>query len=75
MNIYAVDVTVSTHDGLHAGVVEMPYCAGGQTWRRVLLSSDEVDSDHDAVLLAVQMTTTTTGLMCTSARLVSWPES
>lgn len=73
MTAYAVDVTVSTHDHLHAGTVEHPRCPGAPTWHRVLICADEVGGDREAVLLAAQMASATGG-MCTSARLVSWPE-
>jgi hypothetical protein len=66
VSYYAVDVTVSTHDDLKAGVVEVG-------WFRVLISADEVSSDCEARLLAAQMASATFG-MCTSATLVSWPE-
>ena len=69
---YAVDVTVSDHDNLHAGIVERRRCPGAPSWHRVLISADEVASDREAVLLAAQMASATGG-MCTSARLVSWP--
>jgi len=69
---YAVDVTVSTHDDLKAGVVARPRVPGGGAWYRVLISADEVSTDQEAVLLAAQMASC--GGMCTSARLVSWPE-
>ena len=68
---YAVDVTVSTHDALKTGVVEMPRVPGGPAWHRVLISADEASTDQEAVLLAAQMASC--GAMCTSARLVSWP--
>lgn len=71
MSHYAVDVTFATHDGLKRGVVERPW-RGGRTWHRILISADEVTSDREAVLLAAQMATGPG--MCTSAKLVSWPE-
>lgn len=63
---------MSTHDALKSGVVEQPRVPGGPTWYRVLISADEVSTDQEAVLLAAQMASC--GGMCTSARLVSWPE-
>lgn len=69
--MYAVDVTVSTHDALRAGVTERSYALGGPTWHRVLIADDEVLTDREAVLLAAQMASCAG--MCTSARLVSWP--
>ena len=68
---YVVDVTVSTHDALKAGVLEQQRVPGGASWYRVLISADEVGSDQEAVLLAAQMASCAG--MCTSARLVSWP--
>lgn len=70
--VYAVDVTVSTHDALRAGVIELGAAAGGPSWHRVLISGDEAGTDRDAVLLAAQMAAATGGV-CTSAVLVSWP--
>jgi hypothetical protein len=61
-----VDVAVSSHEDLQEGRVEVG-------WFRVLISPDEVSSDHEARLLAEQMAAAAFG-MCTSARLVSWPD-
>jgi hypothetical protein len=72
LTAYAVDVTVSNHDHLHAGTIEASRCPGAPTWHRVLIAADEVTGDAEAVLLAAQMASATGG-MCTSARLVSWP--
>lgn len=72
-NAWAVDVTVSTHDDLKRGVVERPYAIGGPTWHRIFFAADEVASDVEAVVLAAQMSMPAGG-MCTSAKLVSWPE-
>lgn len=69
---YAVDVTVSDHDSLRQGITERPWCPGGATWHRILISADEAANDQDARLLAAQMASAT-GRMCTSAVLVSWP--
>jgi hypothetical protein len=69
---YAVDVTVSTHDALREGTVELSRCPGARSWHRILIAASEVGSDQEAVLLAAQMATHSG--TCTSARLVSWPE-
>jgi hypothetical protein len=66
---YAVDVTVTTHDALKAGVLALPVVPGGPDWYRILVAAD---SDWEAVLVASQMASCHG--MCTSAELVSWPE-
>lgn len=66
INCWVVDVTAATHDDLKCGVVE-------RTWGRVFIAAEEVASDQEAVLLAAQIATGHG--MCTSARLVSWPDS
>lgn len=68
--VYAVDVTVSDHDHLRAGIVERPAVPGGPCWHRILVAADD---DRGALLVAAQMASATGG-MCTSARLVSWPD-
>ena len=73
--MYEVDVTCSTHEDLRKGVLERPRVPGADTWHRVLIGRNEVSSDQEAVQLAAQMACCTSGGMCTSAVLVSWPEA
>lgn len=70
MGRYVVEVTVSTHDALRVGVVEQPRCPGSPPFHRVVV---DADSDRDAVLVAAQMASATSGGMCTSAVLVDFP--
>lgn len=74
MTAYLVDVTCSTHDELRRGVVEQPRVPGGDTWHRIAVDPAEVSGDAEAVLVAAQMACCTSGGMCTSAVLVSWPD-
>lgn len=72
MDYYAIDVTVSDHDSLKQGIIARPALLGGPTWHRIIISADHATNDVDALLLAAQMASSTGG-MCTSAELVSWP--
>lgn len=70
---YVVEVEVSTHDALRTGILALPRHLGGPDYSVVVVSPEEVHSDHEAILVACQMAACTSGGMPTSARLISWP--
>ena len=71
---YTVDVTCSTHDALRHGIVELSRSPGADSWHRIEIDPADVHDDAEAVLIAAQMACATSGGMCTSAVLVSWPD-
>lgn len=70
---YVVEVEASTHDLLKDGVTAMPRGHEGLDYSVVIVSPEEAHSDAQALLIAAQVATCTSGGMATSTTLVSWP--
>lgn len=70
---YVVEVECSTHDDLRRGVLAIPRGREGLLYSIVVVSTDEVRSDSEAMLVAAQIAGCTSGGMPTSTALISWP--